>query len=350
MPLSLRIVGQGIAGSLLAWSALRRGWNVEILQAPEQPSSSRVAAGIINPITGQRWVKSWRIDELLPVALELYGELEADLGVRILHRYQLRRFFRGERERRIAEQKRATGELAPYVVSADAEGLWIEPAFRVDLAVVVSTLRERWLRDGQLRFVAQTRDETPGANHRAADILEDFDGLTIWCRGAAELMSPRFAFAQMSLAKGEILSVESPAVSSDVILNSGHWLVPTGSGQARVGATYTPFAPENASPGSPPSSLPELCITAEARETLAASGRRFLGSDFRIIGQEVGWRVVTRDKHPVVGRHPRDPRHGILNGLGSKGALLTPYLAHQWCAHLATGAAFDRSVDLGRFV
>ena len=60
--------------------------------------------------------------------------------------------------------------------------------------------------------------------------------------------------------------------------------------------------------------------------------------------------MTSPDKHPVVGRSPVDPRFGIFNGLGSKGALLAPGLARQWVNHLTEAVPFDPAVDVKRFV
>lgn len=77
------IVGQGIAGTLLAWSLRRRGCEVHIIDGNLAGSSSIAAAGIINPVTGKRFVKSWRFDEFYPVAKEIYQQLEQEFGIRI---------------------------------------------------------------------------------------------------------------------------------------------------------------------------------------------------------------------------------------------------------------------------
>ena len=66
-------------------------------------------------------------------------------------------------------------------------------------------------------------------------------------------------------------------------------------------------------------------------------------------GQMAGVRVNLPDKHPVVGRHPAMTRLGLLNGLGSKGALHAPALARQWVNHLTEGVPFDAEVDVARF-
>ena len=54
------IIGQGIAGSCVAWELWRRRKSFLLLDAGETATTSRVAAGLITPVTGQRLVPSWR--------------------------------------------------------------------------------------------------------------------------------------------------------------------------------------------------------------------------------------------------------------------------------------------------
>jgi hypothetical protein len=51
----------------------------------------------------------------------------------------------------------------------------------------------------------------------------------------------------------------------------------------------------------------------------------------------------------VVGRWGTSDRIGLINGLGSKGALWAPFLAQQWVDHLVAGRPFDPAVDVARF-
>ena len=61
------IIGQGLAGTVLAWNLIQRGRSVIVLDREDESTSSKVAAGLINPITGRYLTKSWRADETLPV-------------------------------------------------------------------------------------------------------------------------------------------------------------------------------------------------------------------------------------------------------------------------------------------
>jgi glycine oxidase len=141
--------------------------------------------------------------------------------------------------------------------------------------------------------------------------------------------------------KGELLHLETTANDagptrgaggSDEIRNDGHWLLPLPDGAWAVGATYDRTALDlEPSPGS--------------RELLLASARR-LGGDagWRVRAALAGWRTSAPDLRPVAGWLPGRPGQGICNGLGSKGALLGPWLAQQWVDHLRDGRAFDPAV------
>ncbi|MDQ6980689.1 MAG: hypothetical protein Q9M46_04365, partial [Ghiorsea sp.] len=52
---SIIIVGGGLAGSLLTWTLMQQGIHIQ-LYAGDKTCASRVAAGLINPVTGQRFV------------------------------------------------------------------------------------------------------------------------------------------------------------------------------------------------------------------------------------------------------------------------------------------------------
>src|SRR5688572_11458840 len=71
------IVGQGYAGSLLAWSLISEGAGVTVVDSSPEFSSSRVAAGIIIPVTGRRLAKTYRADELIPFARNTYSQIES---------------------------------------------------------------------------------------------------------------------------------------------------------------------------------------------------------------------------------------------------------------------------------
>ena len=75
------LVGQGLAGTLLAHFLQKNGQSVHIIDNAHEGAASKVAAGVINPVTGRRFVKSWMIDDLIPFAKQTYYALTKESGV-----------------------------------------------------------------------------------------------------------------------------------------------------------------------------------------------------------------------------------------------------------------------------
>jgi glycine oxidase len=319
----LLIVGQGLAGTLLGHACERAGLRFEIADAGHAGAASRVGAGIINPVTGQRIVKSRGIDTLRLPALAMYRELETGLGVPLVREMRVRRLFRDDAERRIFADKTARDELTPYVNagSADADGFWIEGALRIDTAALIEAARSRWLQAGILR---EERVELPV-------VLCEYDRV-IACTGAGEPAA--WGGTDCRLASGHILRLAVEGLAPEVILNRGHWVLPTTAGQALVGATYVRGGRGEAS---------------AARAELEGSAEAMLGAGrFAVMSQEEGLRVTTPDRMPIAGYDPTQDRLGVFNGLGSKGALLAPWLARQWVERLTSGRVFAAEVDVAR--
>lgn len=320
MAAPLFIVGQGLAGTLLGWACERAGLAFEVVDQGHESAASRVAAGIINPITGQRLVTSWRVEALLPLAWTTYRELECALGVPLIRAMRVRRLFRDERERRIFAEKKASGVLAPYAGEADAAGFWIEGAAQVETGVLIAAMRKRWEQSGRLMV-------------RTVTAAECAERTTVLCLGAVVLEGGKRL--PWRAAAGEILEITTDGLAPDVILNDGSWVLPTTPVRARVGATYRLGGEGEAE---------------HSRQPLNAAARRLLGEvPFTSLGLESGWRATTADRHPLIGWLDGGVRVGVLTGLGSKGALLAPWAAEQWRNHLMTGANFDPTVDVRRF-
>ncbi len=65
------IYGWGLAGCTLAWELADKNVKFKVVYRDEN-FSSRVAAGLVNPIVFKRLTKSWNADKLLPFAKNFY--------------------------------------------------------------------------------------------------------------------------------------------------------------------------------------------------------------------------------------------------------------------------------------
>jgi len=68
------IIGQGISGTWLSYYLEKANKSFIVIDNEQPNSASRVAAGIINPVTGRRIVKTWMIDELLAFLVPAYDQ------------------------------------------------------------------------------------------------------------------------------------------------------------------------------------------------------------------------------------------------------------------------------------
>jgi len=82
----LTIVGGGLAGCSLGWYLKNKGYDFKIIDPSEEVTSTLIAAGIINPITGPSLTKSPRLEELWSISKDFYHSIEKYLNL-FLYRF-----------------------------------------------------------------------------------------------------------------------------------------------------------------------------------------------------------------------------------------------------------------------
>jgi glycine oxidase len=328
MRAEILIAGQGVAGTLLGWELEQAGVPFLIRDPGHETAATAASAGIINPVTGRRLVKTWRFDELHPMAAAMWRELGGALGERLWREMRVRREFADEEEREAWKRKAATAELSPYAGAPFDDGFWIVGAARVDLAAALAAARRRWRMQGRLREDGVPDLAAAAERHR----------MVIDCTGAAGASHAAFDFVPWEFSKGDALEIGVEGLDPDVILNRRLWVAPAGEGGALAGATNEPGITD---PRPDPA----------ARERLIAGTRAILGArEFTVRVHRSGVRVTLPDRRPVAGPHPTIPKLGICGGLGARGALWAPWLARQWRDHLVAGRPFDPKVSVARFL
>ena len=74
------IIGQGLTGSLLALELLEQGHTIHVIDNHHHSSATKIAAGILNPLTGPRLSLTWPSPSHLQKSLAHYQKLEYILG------------------------------------------------------------------------------------------------------------------------------------------------------------------------------------------------------------------------------------------------------------------------------
>jgi glycine oxidase len=93
------IVGQGIAGTVLAHTFLKHRTPFVIIDDPKLSQASKIAAGLYNPVVFKRLVKSWKVDELLPFMDGFYREAEQLLNEKFYFKKTIVKLFTEEQEK-----------------------------------------------------------------------------------------------------------------------------------------------------------------------------------------------------------------------------------------------------------
>ncbi len=326
MSTPVQIIGQGLAGTCLAWELLDRGVAFEIVDR-EQGGSSRVAAGMINPVTGKNFQPSWRIAEFLPEAMAFYASVEARLGTTFWHPHPVLRLAADPKNWEKIRGKLTAQDVAPWVVGevTPPDERWVGAVAvrgggRLDVKAFLDASRAFFSEQGLYRQ-AEMDDLTASSSRR------------VWCEGAAGLLFGRPA--PHRCAKGEILTLRAEGWDETQIrIGNGGWLIPIGEGVFKVGATYEW------------DELDEF-PTEAGRAAVEAIAVSLMDEQFQVIGHEAGIRPILRRSEPLIGEIDGE---WFFNGLGSKGSLYAPGIARRLTACLLDGARPEPELDLGVFL
>jgi len=337
------IVGQGIAGSLLAWFLLKKNRSVTVIDDAKPNASSRIAAGIIHPITGRRIVKTWMVDVLFPFAENFYRDLEDYFGAKIFHPTMIVELLSTAKEYNDWMARSEEQELHSYIESAFDSGVYddylqtffkkilIKKSGWINTTVLLEQIGSMLLRDGNFRKEKMDFESLK----LSEDVITYKDIIAskiIFCDGIEATNNPFWKHLPFIPAKGELITIKAD-MKLDQILNRKIFILPLGDKLFKVGSTYS-WNFQN--------DLPSL----EGREELVSQLKAVLKVPFEVVEQSSGIRPTIKDRRPVLGLHKQFPQVGIFNGLGTKGCLLAPYFANHLACYLTGENDLMKEVDV----
>ncbi|MFI4849950.1 MAG: NAD(P)/FAD-dependent oxidoreductase [Gimesia chilikensis] len=341
------IVGQGLAGTALGWSLQQRGYRTLIVDRGESITSSKIAAGLITPITGLRLVVSWRLEEFLPFAVRFYREIEALTGSRFLELNPMLRLFASEQEQEQYQQRSQTHfpELVsiPEPLANESEfdlsqgGFEMQSGGKLDVPTYLEASRE-WFQK-QNCFLKADIDPQQDLAWEADQVQINRLGVSadkiIFCQGIQARHNPWFEKVPFEGVKGEILTLKIPGLTERRVVNRGVWLAHWQDDLYRAGSTYD-------------REHLDCEPTAAGREEIMQRLSEFLKVPFEVVEHRAAVRPVIRGRLPVLGLHPENSCVGFFNGFASKGSLQTPWMAAHFADVLEDKATPEKQLDLSR--
>lgn len=340
------ILGQGISGTWLSYYLQKEGKSFVVIDNNKPNSSSRLAAGIINPVTGRRHVEVWLADELLPFSWMAYYQLGNELDISAISKKSIIDFFPNPQMKlsffnRIEEKGNfvydypdqnhftsffnydfGCGEVRP-VYTAHLET--IIPAWRQQLKKIDALLEEQFETDNLV------------INNNAVHYKDITAKKIVFCDGYGCSENPYFRLLPFAPNKGELLIAEIPGLPTNHIYKKGMILAPLATpGVWWIGSNYH-WEFDNDTP------------TGGFRDKTEQLLRDWLKIPFTISEHLCGIRPATLERRPFVGFHPLHPAVGILNGMGTKGSSLAPYFAKQLVNNMLRNESIHPEADIKRF-
>jgi len=346
----LLIVGQGLAGTCLAWQLWWRGIPFLMVDRDEPLSSSKVAAGLISPITGMRLNVNWRYDLLHPEALRFYRRIERITQQRCFFPRRLVRLLWDERAQELWARRCVVPAVQAYLsprpqvplvdpgrVVAPFGGFQQRHAAYVDTAAFLAASKRVFENAG----CWQSGTVPP------AEVTESEEGIiwagqrfshVVWCTGWESAGQSLWASLNHRPARGTVLRLRAELGGERRILNRGAWLLPRADGTLFAGPTYEL---EFTEPHQP---------SAQAVSALHEKLQGLVRVPYQVIDSQTAVRPIIQRAKVLIGPHPQHPRQVFFNGLGSKGALRAPWAARLLAEHLLDGTAIEEEIDVRRWL
>jgi len=339
------IIGQGISGTWLSYYLQKANKSFIVIDNAQPNSASRVAAGIINPVTGRRIVKTWMIDELLSFLIPAYEELGNELNIKAIEKKSLIDFHPTP-QMKIAFDERVK-ENADLLFHPDDQWQYqnifnydlgfgeVDPCYVVNLKEILPAWRKKLLSNNQLLEedfeITELKQADAGINYKNIKAEKIF-----FCDGIHSSQNPFFKNLPFALNKGEAILIEATGIPSTHIFKKGMMLTSIQKDLFWLGSNYLWEFPDDQ-----PTEL--------FRKQTELLVRSWLKVPFKIVDHKASVRPANIERRPFVGFHPTYKNVGILNGMGTKGCSLAPFFAKQLTDHLNSGNEILAEADIKRF-
>jgi len=339
------IIGQGLAGTVLAYQLQKLGRKVAIIDEGVNVTSSRVAAGLANPFTGPKMVKSWKAELLFPYFEQFYMDLETETGARFFTSRALYRPF-GSAEELNDWYGRSTQanyqQFIHRICNSGAHGHYVDdPQGGIELNAHVLQVADflnamQGYLSKKCHFVIDRFEEDQlEIFHGGIKYLQVESEKLIFCNGYQVKDSKYFGWLPMAPVKGEILLVEFEE-DFQTIYNRSCFIIPQGARSFKVGSTYNRHDMTN-------------LITESGKNEICEKLEALTPMRYKILDQQAGIRPGTVPRRPLMGVHPKYDRLFVFNGMGTKGVSLVPFFSDQFAKWLEGDNYLDAEVDIKKY-
>ncbi|WP_340199927.1 NAD(P)/FAD-dependent oxidoreductase [Ascidiimonas sp. W6] len=339
------VVGLGLAGMAFCETLEKQGKSFVVFDDGSQKSSG-VAGGLYNPVILKRFTKVWMAQEQLAVAMPFYEQLEKKFQEKYDYKVPVYRRFTSVEEQNLWFEAADKPRLSEFMSLSLHKNQYnhIHAPFgfgevlqtgRVDTAKLQRTYANFLKKYHKLREETFVVPQIQLANNYVA--YKDIKAKHIvFADGFGMKSNPYFNYLPLNGTKGQLVTIEAPDLQLDFVLKSSVFIIPQGNHLYRIGATYEWEDKTNTT-------------TVEAREELLTKLETFMKCSYEVVHQEAGIRPTVTDRRPLVGRHPIHKHLFLLNGMGSRGVMIAPYIAIELFNFIESKTSLPPEIDIQRF-
>lgn len=339
------IVGSGLAGISFSETLLNSNKSFCVFNTNKN-ASTKVAAGLYNSVILKRFNLVWKALEQINLLPQFYGNIEQKTNVILDYNLEVRKRFTSTEDQNewfvAADKQKLETFLDAQIISNSNENVNAPFGFGkvlqtgyVDVSLLYDVY-QLYLEDLGL-FQNEVFDYDNLIMH--LDGFE-YNGIKakniVFAEGFGLHQNPFFNFLPLDGTKGELLKIHAPNLKLDYCLNSSLFILPIGNDNYKVAATYN---------WTDKDSLP----TEEGKKELLDKLDAIINCEYTVLEHFAGVRPTVLDRRPLVGEHPIHKSMYILNGLGTRGVMLGPYLAQLLFDSIENKTELDPQVDIIRF-
>jgi glycine oxidase len=339
------IVGCGLAGIAFAETALQNNKSVLVINNLSQ-NSSKVAAGLYNPVILKRFTEVWQAKEQIELLYKFYSNLEKKLNVKLDYQIPLLRKFHSIEEQNnwfsASDKPNLSDFLSSDLITKKYQSIASPLGYGkvlysgfIDTAVLLESYKNYLLSISS--YLESTFEYQELLFHDNYVQYKNYKAKQIvFAEGFGMLLNPFFNTLPLDGAKGELLLIKAPELKIDVIVKTNIFIIPVENDLFKIGATYN-WTDKTNTP------------TSEAKEELIKELKELIQCDFEIIEHYAGIRPTVKDRRPMLGTHPKYKNLHLLNGLGTRGVMLAPAMAKMLFENIELGTELNPYVNINRF-
>lgn len=345
MKVNYIVVGCGLAGIAFCEQLRYHNKSYVVFNDTSQ-QSSKVAGGLFNPVVLKRFTPAWKAQELLKLTIPYYRSIEEYLEIDLIHINPIQRIFNSVEEQNnwmTASDRPILSRFLSSKIKKKSNpflkvnfGLGeVKETGSIDTYKLIESYLKKLENDKRLFSDSldyrelQFDDETIKYQDIVADNVVFADGFGL-------KNNPFFDYLPLLGSKGEYITIKSSELQLDYIIKGSVFIIPLGNDDYLVGATYDNKDKTNR-------------ITDTAKKELVLKLRKMILCDFKVIDQVAAIRPTVKDRRPLIGGHPVHDNIWVLNGLGTRGVMASPYCASQLYMHIENSGSLDPEIDIKRF-